>query len=333
MNGELNGTRARSYRTRASEIDRPFEGASVKTIPAALASAPLCGAGEGRRGAGHATAPWTAAPVSEPGGKELAAREMRPAVGKKNTQGLLPAISSFADRSPSAGLIAHELYPLTAGHLRIIDTKFYIHASELYQSILEIPSKISIGENTFRELQQNLRGEWASGAPCSKAMATLLFEQCLYLCLRHGTTFSDAAPFYHALEQRAAQLTGLERKISEYVAEHYWESITLDQLSSELRYSKNYLCKVFKATTGATISEYANFLRVRKAYDLVCYTDQKLSEIAVSCGFSSIHYFSRVFHKYVGMAPSQMRDRDRSTLDTDIRLHGTFHYRYYSPAE
>lgn len=203
----------------------------------------------------------------------------------------------------------------------------------MYQSILEIPSKISIGENTFRELQQNLRGEWASGAPCSKAMATLLFEQCLYLCLRHGTTFSDAAPFYHALEQRAAQLTGLERKISEYVAEHYWESITLDQLSSELRYSKNYLCKVFKATTGATIGEYANFLRVRKAYDLVCYTDQKLSEIAVSCGFSSIHYFSRVFHKYVGMAPSQMRDRDRSTLDTDIRLHGTFHYRYYSPAE
>ena len=82
---------------------------------------------------------------------------MRPAVGKKNTQGLLPAISSFADRSPSAGLIAHELHPLTAGHLRIIDTKFYIHASELYQSILEIPSKISIGENTFRELQQNLR--------------------------------------------------------------------------------------------------------------------------------------------------------------------------------
>lgn len=101
MNGELNGTRARSYRTRASEIDRPFEGASIKTIPAALASAPLCGAGEGRRGAGHATAPWTAAPVSEPGGKELAAREMRPAVGKRNTQGLLPAISFFADRSLS----------------------------------------------------------------------------------------------------------------------------------------------------------------------------------------------------------------------------------------
>lgn len=319
MNGELNGTRARSYHIRASEIDRPFEGASVKTIPAALASAPLCGAGEARSRSCN---------CSPDGRACFRTRRQRARCPGDETGG-------GKEKYPGtpAGLIAHELHPLTAGHLRIIDTKFYIHASELYQSILEIPSKISIGENTFRELQQNLRGEWASGAPYSKAMATLLFEQCLYLCLRHGTTFSDAAPFYHALEQRAAQLTGLERKISEYVAEHYWESITLDQLSSELRYSKNYLCKVFKATTGATISEYANFLRVRKAYDLVCYTDQKLSEIAVSCGFSSIHYFSRVFHKYVGMAPSQMRDRDRSTLDTDIRLHGTFHYRYYSPAE
>lgn len=33
MNRELNGTRARSYRIRASEIDRPFGRASVKTIP------------------------------------------------------------------------------------------------------------------------------------------------------------------------------------------------------------------------------------------------------------------------------------------------------------
>ena len=86
----------------------------------------------------------------------------------------------------------------------------------------------------------------------------------------------------------------------------------------------------FGAATDATISEYANFLRIRKAYDLIRYTDQKLSEIAASCAFSSIHYFSRVFRRYVGMSPSQVRDRDRSTLDTDIRLHGQFQYRYYS---
>lgn len=225
----------------------------------------------------------------------------------------------------------HELYPISSGQLRIIDTKFYIRDDALYQAVLEMPTVIALSDNTFRELQQNMRGEWASRAPYSEAMATLLFQQSLYLYLRQGTHISTDASFYHALEQKIAQLTGIERKISEYLSEHYLEEVTLDQLAAELRYSKNYLCKVFKTATGYTIGEYGNFLRVRKAYDLVCCTDQKLSEIAGSCGFSSIHYFSRVFRKYVGMAPSQVRDRDRNTLNTDIRLHGTFRYRYYTP--
>lgn len=225
----------------------------------------------------------------------------------------------------------HELYPIRNGQFRIIDTKFYIHDDDLYQSVLDMPPLMKISDSTFRELQQNMRGEWASGAPYSRAMATLLFEQSLYLYLRHGAAVSTNVPFYHTLEQRVAQLTGLEKKIADYLSEHYCEDITLDQLADQLRYSKNYLCKVFKSATGFTISEYINFLKIRKAYELVCCTDQKLSEIAQSCGFTSIHYFSRVFHKCVGSAPSHVRDRDRNSLDTDIRLHGTFQYRYYTP--
>ena len=224
----------------------------------------------------------------------------------------------------------HELYPVSSGQLRIIDTKFYIRDDALYQEVLEMPAVIELADDTFRELQQNMRGEWASGAPYSKSMAALLFEQSLYLYLRQGTQVATNVPFYHALERKVAQLTGLEKKIADYVAEHYWEEVTLDRLAEDLRYSKNYLCKVFKSAAGCTISEYSNFLKIRKAYDLVCCTDQKLSEIAANCGFSSIHYFSRVFHKYVGMPPSQVRDRDRSNLNVDIRLHGTFRYRYYT---
>lgn len=225
----------------------------------------------------------------------------------------------------------HELYPITSGQFRIVDTKFFIHDDALYQSILEVPSVMKISDTAFRELQQNMRGEWASGAPYSRTMAALLFEQSLYFYLRHGTVISTSTPFYHTLEQRVSQLTGLERKIADYLSEHYCEEITLDQLATQLCYSKNYLCKVFKSSTGFTISEYVNFLKIRKAYDLVCCTDQKLTEVAQSCGFTSIHYFSKVFHKFVGSAPSHVRDHDRNSLDTDIRLYGTFQYRYYTP--
>ena len=133
------------------------------------------------------------------------------------------------------------------------------------------------------------------------------------------------------MEEKIAKLSGVERKVAEYLGEHCWEAVSLEQLAKDLRYSKNYLCKVFRNAAGCTISEYANFLRIRKAYDLLCYTDQKLSEISLNCGFASIHYFSRVFRKYVGMPPSQVRDHDRNNLNTDIQLHGKFRYRYYDP--
>ena len=224
----------------------------------------------------------------------------------------------------------HELYPIVSGQLRIIDTKFRIQDSKIYQAVMELPPMVSMEDQAFRELQQNMRAEWASGTEYSREMATLLFEQSLCLLLRKTASIAHEISFYHEIEQKIANLSGVEQKIAKYLSEHFLENITLDQLAAELRYSKNYLCKVFKSATGYTINECFNFLRIRKAYDLVCCTDHKLSEIALLCGFSSIHYFSRTFHRYVGKSPSEIRERDRTLLDKDIRLHGTFHYRYYT---
>ena len=56
----------------------------------------------------------------------------------------------------------HEMYPVASGQFRMIDTKFYICDSELYQAILKMPSLLTIADGNFRDLQQSMRGEWAS---------------------------------------------------------------------------------------------------------------------------------------------------------------------------
>lgn len=225
----------------------------------------------------------------------------------------------------------HELFPIANGQMRVVDTKFYIHDEALCQEVLQAPQIMQLTDIRFSKLQQTMRDEWVSHAIHAKDLATLLFLQSLLCYLRQHSHPASELLFYLEIEQKAQKLTGVERRIADYLAEHYWEDVSLDQLSESLRYSKNYLCKVFKTATGITISEYGNFLRIRKAYDLVCNTTEQFSDIATDCGFSSIHYFSKVFRKYVGMPPSQARDRDRNCLNTDIRLHGTFRYRYYDP--
>ena len=227
----------------------------------------------------------------------------------------------------------HELLPMKDGQMRIIDTKFYIHSPELLEVLCSLPQFMEIPDPEFRDLCTMMRNEWASKTPYAKEMANAIFQQILLLYLRKNTEAPSRIPFYKELEDHIKNLTGLERKIAQHLQDHYLESISLNQLSSDLRYSKTYLCKVFRSAAGITISEYVNFLRIRKAYDLICCTEKKISEISLECGFSSIHYFSRTFHKIAGMTPSQARNLDRNALYTDIRLHGSFRWRYYSPVE
>ncbi len=78
-----------------------------------------------------------------------------------------------------------------------------------------------------------------------------------------------------------------------------------------------------------TIIEYCNYLKIQKAYDLIRFTDQRIYEIAADCGFSSGRYFSRLFKRYVGLAPIEVRNQDTNELHTDLALHGKFQYRYH----
>jgi len=224
----------------------------------------------------------------------------------------------------------HELYPIKSGQFRTIDTKFYVHDKRIEEALLRAPQLITIEDPRFRELQQTMRNEWVTGAPFAREMAEALFEQSILLFLRNNSQPLARPPFSRILRERTEKLTGLEKTIAEYLSVHFLEDLTLDGLAKEFRYSKNYLCKVFKKASGFTINEYINYLRINKAYDLVCCTNHRFTEISAQCGFSSIHYFSRIFHHIVGMTPTQARDQEQNSLYTDIRLHGTFRYRYFS---
>ncbi|MEG0764674.1 MAG: AraC family transcriptional regulator [Pseudoflavonifractor sp.] len=223
----------------------------------------------------------------------------------------------------------HELPVLRGGSLRMIDTKFRILDRELENELLALPQSTVIVSDEFRALQRGLRDEWSSNQPHSKEMAVLMLEQLFYLYLRRHNQGIMQLPFYRNVDDTLSRLTGPAREVTNYLADHFLEPLPLDELAATLRYNKNYLCKLFKDATGFTIVGYLNFLRITKAYDLVRYSDQKISDIGTACGFSSVHYFCRVFHKMTGQTPSEVQDKDRSALSTDMQLYGQFKFRYY----
>lgn len=86
---------------------------------------------------------------------------------------------------------------------------------------------------------------------------------------------------------------------------------SLEDFIRTLPLNYDYVRKLFKKETGATPHGYLTDRRMALAKNLILsgianrYSNYTVSQIAESCGFSEPLYFSRVFKKYFGVAPSE----------------------------
>lgn len=95
-----------------------------------------------------------------------------------------------------------------------------------------------------------------------------------------------------------------------------------------MSYNRNYLCNVFKNTTGYTIQNYLNTIRIQKAIDQIYHSHKPLMEISANVGFKDIHHFNRVYKAVTGQTPGFTRAQVREGIFSDLVEHGEFLYRY-----
>ena len=123
---------------------------------------------------------------------------------------------------------------------------------------------------------------------------------------------------YQHLNTLSKNNTMPDNKISDilkYIKEHYSENISLDNICFLFGTNKTTLCRNFKNECGTTILNYINQLKIKDAKR--CLREQKLSitEISENLGFSSIHYFCRLFKKHTGLSPKEYKKTIKSHLN------------------
>lgn len=85
------------------------------------------------------------------------------------------------------------------------------------------------------------------------------------------------------------------------------EELTVAEIAYKLNISVHYLCHLFKAETGITPIDYRNSIKLTKAKKLLISTDDKISDIALECGFGSASYFSKIFLNAERITPTEYR--------------------------
>jgi AraC family transcriptional regulator len=88
---------------------------------------------------------------------------------------------------------------------------------------------------------------------------------------------------------------------------HYNQVLSIKDLENISYYSYRNIQRIFKHSCGETIGAYQKRLRVEKAYKLLLYTKENLSQIALAVGFDNISSFSKAFKQEFGVSPREAR--------------------------
>ena len=102
----------------------------------------------------------------------------------------------------------------------------------------------------------------------------------------------------------------------EYIRINFYNSIRMDELALFCHCSESYLSRIFKRRTGFNITTYINKVRIEFAKNELLLSKTTIAEAAANSGFSDPNYFSRVFTKILGIAPTEFRRRFQNAEGT-----------------
>lgn len=95
----------------------------------------------------------------------------------------------------------------------------------------------------------------------------------------------------------------------EYVERNYSNNFKIADLANECHMSETHFRRVFQEKMNMTPVEYVNFVRVKKACELIDKTDISMEDVAEKVGFITPSTFNRNFRRIIGTSPYQWKKR------------------------
>ena len=95
--------------------------------------------------------------------------------------------------------------------------------------------------------------------------------------------------------------------VAAFIEAHLTEKLTVRRIAKHVHLSPSGIYKSIHACYGCTVGDYITGRRILRAQALLAETNRSIEEIALSLGFSSAAYFSRLFKQQKGISPLQYR--------------------------
>ncbi len=104
-------------------------------------------------------------------------------------------------------------------------------------------------------------------------------------------------------------------KVQDHIISNPSRNFTLDELAAVGNTSVRSLTRLFKTTTGHTIVEFKNVIKLELARNLINNPEYTIEKIAGLCGFENARHLRRVWKKRLGVSPRGFREGFSMTDD------------------
>lgn len=95
-----------------------------------------------------------------------------------------------------------------------------------------------------------------------------------------------------------------------YIEDNIYRKITVPEVARRVNLTDTYLCRVFKSDVGKSMIDYINELKLKKAYELLISKNFLIKEAASAVGINDQFYFNRLFKKYFGITPKDIKHKN-----------------------
>ena len=132
-------------------------------------------------------------------------------------------------------------------------------------------------------------------------------ELFLILLRRNVENDKPKNSYINIVYKNSSKNNQLVSQVIDALENNIYGNISIDELCRITNYGKSQLCYIFKKSTGKTIIQYFNELKIDEAKFLMRTLRLSISQISDRLGFSSPQHFIRLFKKTTSMTPSDYK--------------------------
>ncbi len=199
-----------------------------------------------------------------------------------------------------------------------VSTKLYRHVDERLAR-MQFENHIPADDPQHRTLSRLLLG-------CAQAyheeeaplLCASMILECLHYLTRREQTHTISEKTYAQTRSNAIRMN----RITDYLSEHYNDSISLKELAEHEGISPYYLSHMMKDMLGIGFQELLSRLRFEHALRLLEQTDLCLLDICAESGFSSSRYLNQAVQRQFGMSAIAYRRQHKPEGPTAAQTSG-----------